>query len=58
MEENENDIDAEKSGAAKAWEQTKDMAENVSHSAYSMGSDICEAVKHGAEAGWHKVAGD
>lgn len=58
IEETGTDIDAPKSGAAKVWDQTKDMAENVTNSAYNMGSDLCGAVKHGAEVGWNKVAGD
>lgn len=50
-------IDATKSGTATVWDHTKDMAENVTHSVYNTGSDICHAVKHGAEAGWQKVVG-
>ncbi len=56
--ETQKDFDSAKSGVARAWDHTKDMAGNVTHSACNMGSDICDAVKHGAEAGWNKVAGD
>lgn len=47
IDQTQKDFDSAKSGVARVWDQTKDMAEN-----------ICDAVKHGAEAGWNKVTGD
>lgn len=43
--------------SSNAWEQTKDIAGNVTNSTYNMGSDIIDAVKSGAEAGWNMVKG-
>ncbi|XP_037037145.1 uncharacterized protein LOC119074903 [Bradysia coprophila] len=55
--------DVQKSTKDTVWDQTRDMAENiagmagnVSHTVYNKGSEICGAMKHGAEAGWNKTA--
>lgn len=57
-------VSAIKHGATNAWDQTKDTAGHMTHSAIhmggdmlDMGSDIIGACKSGVEAGWNKARG-